>query len=113
MRRMMFAWRLRRGLRWKAARPAPRDLGINATSVPMLLFVLACYGVAGSLEYATERRIEAERQTQRADAQRDALLACLNVGAQGLYTTDTKGRRHYIVCASPFVVSDENVKARR
>lgn len=75
-----------------------------------LLLVLAGYGIAGHLDYAEEMRQEVERQTARANQHRDALLACLNGGSPGLYTTLPDGARNYIVCDRVFEVNDRNVR---
>lgn len=90
-----------------------RGLNLDAHGVLMLLFILACYAVAGSLDYADAQRAEAMRQEARADLHRDALLACMNGGAPGHYTIDANGDRRYIVCGEPFEVTDQNAKGPR
>lgn len=113
LRRLMLRWRLACGLRWAKPAPYARDLGIDAHGVLFLLFVLAAYGLAGSLDYAEEQRQEAAAALDRAALHQAALLACLNGGAPGLYTIDDDGHRHYIVCDQPYTISDENAPPRK
>lgn len=81
--------------------------------LPHLLAVFFLFIAASSYEYATEKNIEAQNHSLRADRNRDALLACLNGGAPGLFIEQPDGSRNYLVCDHPYEVSDKNVKLRR
>ena len=74
--------------------------------------LLIAFGIVGRMDYEDALRAEAEAAQQQATLHRDALLTCLNGGAPGLFTTDSKGHRHYLVCSAPYEVSDENTGNR-
>lgn len=78
----------------------------------LLLAILAAYAIVGTMDYHDALLMEAETQARNAQVSQDRLLACLNGGAPGLYTTDDRGYRHHIVCDTPFTVSDEGVQQR-
>ena len=100
------------GLRWQSDTPKPDELGFDAKNIAYLIALFLLYGLAGSIDYATEKAIEAERKSESYALQQTALLTCLNGGAPGYYTTDAAGHRHYIVCET-YTVSDENTKQKR
>ena len=113
MRNLLNHWRLRRGLRWEKHQPGARELGFDAKNIAYLIALFLLYGLAGSIDYADQQAAAAEQQSALATRREAALLACLNGGSPGLYTTDAAGRRHYIVCDRPFTVSDEGVERKR
>jgi hypothetical protein len=77
-----------------------------------LIAIVACYAVVGEMDYRDALQMEAEAHARNAQATQEQLIACLNGGATGLYTTDSAGNRHYIVCERPWTVSDENTGPR-
>jgi hypothetical protein len=100
------------GLRWQGQTPKPADIGITLQNILIIATVLLAYGIVGSIDYATEKSIEAERQAEAFSVQQAAMLACLNGGSPGYYSIDSEGHRHYIVC-DIYEVSDENTPPRK
>jgi hypothetical protein len=111
MRRLIQRLRLARGLHWSAETPGAVDLGIDAHGVLFAMIVVLLFGCVDLLDRWNEQRIAAESAQEQYALQQTAMLACLNGGAPGYYTTDSAGHRHYIVCQT-FTVSDENTRSR-
>lgn len=85
-----------------------------AATIAGLLLILLAYGIVGRMDYEEGLRQEAEAAHERASLHQAALIACLNGGAPGLYTIDSEGRRHYVVCSGDsYTISDENIGQRR
>lgn len=87
-----------------AGSPARREAWRNAGLVGL---ILACYAIAGTLDYHDELRQQAAAAQEDYARQQAAMLACLNGGSPGYYTVDSAGHRHYIVCQT-YTVSDES-----
>ena len=110
--RLIDRLRLSRGMFWQRRTPMLHELGLHFRNVITILAVLLAYGLVGAMDYADEQRQEAEAALARAELQQAAMLACVNGGAPGLYTLDSRGNKHYIVCAGEaFTVSTENVRS--
>ena len=67
--------RYRFGLRWIGALPGWRDFWKDATALAVIVLM---YGVAGSMDYATEKAEEAEQQAALAEKATARLAACMN-----------------------------------
>lgn len=77
--------RFRFGLKWAKHIPQWNELGIDAHGILFLLFVLAVYGIAGAMDYAEEKRREAEAMAQSNRALTATLADCLNGNARFLH----------------------------
>lgn len=108
MNRHSLTWADHAKFRWASRRTLREDI----KNAACLIAVIACYAIVGEMDYRDALRSEAEAQERNAQATQEQLIACLNGGATGLYTTDDKGHRHYIVCERPWTVSDENTGPR-
>jgi hypothetical protein len=76
----------------------------------LLAGILIAYAIAGTMDYRDALISEAQAQEARADQHAAQLLACINGGMSGLYSTDSNGIRKHIVCDKAWEVSDEAVK---
>jgi len=82
--------RLQRGLFWQGRRPALRDYSEALRIAALLIILLGIYTLAGTIDYATEQSLEADRQAARADATERTTADCMNGRAQWLYDNDTE-----------------------
>jgi hypothetical protein len=67
--------RYRYGLRWIDALPGWRDYWKDVAAVCVIVLL---YGIAGSMDYATEKAEEAEQQAALAEKATARLAACMN-----------------------------------
>lgn len=112
MNRHSLTWADHAKFRWASRRVARRDLIDGIKTVAVLIGILLAYGIVGRMDYEDALITEAQIKAADARSHQERLLACLNGGSTGLYTTDEKGNRHFIVCDKAYTISDENTGKR-
>lgn len=70
------------GLRWDGALPSMRQMREPAINAGLIVGLVLAFGIVGSLDFAEEQRIEAERHAAAAERATYALAECLNGRAQ-------------------------------
>ena len=101
--------RIRYGLTWRKSYPGAEQLREVLRYTCYICLIILAYGIVGRLDYEDEMitaRIVAE---QHGEMQQARMLACLNGGMPGYYTTDLSGTKHYVVCET-YTISNANVK---
>lgn len=92
--------RLRHGLRWARNYPSSRDMRDTIRTAILLLIIALAYAVVGTMDYADQQAMEAERQARAAEQATRMVADCMNGTLRFLH--DNKTGRGYsktaVVC---------------